>query len=76
MYLILDTSRTFLRRSDTQRLFLLSVSAAGRHVSLVADPDRAMLFRTRRKINNFRLKYPHIGGRVVLLSSELKRFNQ
>lgn len=75
MYLILDTSRAYLKRPG-QRLFLHSVNTPGRRVGFVADPERAMQFPTRRLVDNFRGKYPHIGGRVVLLASELKRVAQ
>lgn len=74
MYLILDTSHVLARRG--QRLFLHSVNATGRRVGFVTDPEVAKHFPTRRLVDNFREKYPHIGGRVVLLASELKRATQ
>lgn len=73
MYLIRETG--FLSRPN-QRIFLITVQRQGRRVSYTADPERAMQFPTRRLVDNFREKYPHIGGRVVLLASELKRTAQ
>lgn len=74
MYLIRDTGR-FPADAQTH-MFLSSIRRAGRELGFTADPERAMQFRTRRLVDNFREKYPHIGGRVVLLSSELKRAAQ
>lgn len=72
MYLILDTTRSYMKRREA-RLFLVSVRRAGRELGFTINPLRAMQFPTRRLVDNFREKYPHIGGRVVLLASELKR---
>lgn len=75
MYLILDTTRSYAKRHGS-RLFLVSVRRAGRELGFTANPEQAMRFPTRRLVDNFREKYPHIGGRVVLLASALKRAAQ